>query len=210
MKKTLLALALIAAGSAQAATITQSAALTLETTEINQVFNINKFDSALGTLTGVAITLDGEALSTATLTNTAAQAQRFQFGSTLNLYLDGAGISDVLSLNLFNFSNQIQVGQTVNLGTANPTDSLLINVSDLSAFIGTGTTTFTCDSLVANSQAGGGGNITVVQNTQAGCGLNVVYTYDVPTNPPAQVPEPASMALVGLGMMGLAAIRRRK
>ena len=210
MKKTLLALALIAAGSAQAATITQSAALNLETTEINQIFNINKFDSALGTLTGVAITLDGEAISSATLTNTAAQAQRFQFGSTLNLYLDGAGLSEVLSLNLFNFNSQIQVGQTVNLGTVNPSDSLLINAADLSAFIGTGTTSFTCDSLVSNSQAGGGGNITVVQNTQAGCGLNVVYTYDVPTNPPAQVPEPASMALVGLGMMGLAAIRRRK
>ncbi len=33
-----------------------------------------------------------------------------------------------------------------------------------------------------------------------------VYTQD----PPVTVPEPASMALVGLGMMGLAAIRRRK
>ncbi|MBL8457848.1 MAG: PEP-CTERM sorting domain-containing protein, partial [Zoogloea sp.] len=46
------------------------------------------------------------------------------------------------------------------------------------------------------------------QTTTAGCGASIVYDF-TPT-PPTRVPEPASMALVGLGMMGLAAIRRRK
>ncbi|MBL8452105.1 MAG: PEP-CTERM sorting domain-containing protein [Zoogloea sp.] len=213
MKKTLLALALIAAGSAQAATITQSATLNLQTTEINQTFNINKFDSTLGTLTGVAITLDAEAISTATLRNTSTTPQRFSFGSTLNLFLDNisAGVSESLQLSLFNFGpTNLAVNVLTDLGTVNPTDSLTFNASDLAAFIGSGSTSFSCTSLVSNSQAGGGGNIRVTQDTQAGCGLNVVYTYDVATPPPAQVPEPASMALVGLGMMGLAAIRRRK
>ena len=39
-----------------------------------------------------------------------------------------------------------------------------------------------------------------------GAQARYVYTQD----PPVTVPEPASMALVGLGMMGLAALRRRK
>jgi len=39
-------------------------------------------------------------------------------------------------------------------------------------------------------------------------GVEARYVY-TPT-PPTTVPEPASMALVGLGMMGLAAVRRRK
>lgn len=208
MKKTLLALALIAAGTVQAGVITQSAALNLETTEIHQVFNINKFDATLGTLTGVSVTLNGEALSTVTLLNTAAQAQRFGFVSDLTLFLDGAGLSQTLALNLFTFPPTVlPVGVLTDLGTANPTGSLTFSASDLSQFIGTGTTSFTCESLVVNTQSGGGGNIRVTQATQAGCGLSVAYTYDTPSNP---TPEPASMALVGLGMLGLAAVRRRK
>ena len=36
------------------------------------------------------------------------------------------------------------------------------------------------------------------------------YTLGPLPPPPAQVPEPASMSLIGLGALGLAAIRRRK
>lgn len=213
MKKSLLALALIAAGTAQADVISYSASQPLETTEINQVFSINQFDATLGTLTSVAITLNGEALSSATLLNNAANGQRFSFSSTLNLFLSITGAPDPLlslSLNLFNFpSTTLPVGALQDLGTVTPSDSLTINATDLSAFIGTGSTSFTCESQVANTQSGGGGNIVVTQNTKAGCGLDVVYTYDVPT-PPGKVPEPASMALVGLGMLGLAAVRRHR
>ncbi len=214
MKKLLAAAALAALsiGSANAATVTQSAALNLETTEINQAFSFNKFDASLGTLTSVLINLDGRALSSASFENNAAQAQNFSFASTLNLFLDNAaaGVSETLALDLFNYPRQLTDLGLTDLGSVDKTDTLSFNAADLNAFIGTGTTSFTCESGVVNTQAGGGGNIVVTQSTSAGCGLSVVYTYDVPTPPPANVPEPASMALVGLGMMGLAAIRRRK
>jgi opacity protein-like surface antigen len=213
MKKLLAAAALAALsiGSANAATVTQSAGLVLETTEINQSFSFNKFDASLGTLTSVLISMDGRAVSSASFDNSAAQAQNFSFNSTLNLFLDNAaaGISDQLSLVLFNYPRQLTDLGLTDLGTVDKTDTLSLSAANLAAFIGTGTTTFTCESAVSNTQSGGGGNINVLQSTEAGCGLNVVYTYDVPT-PPTNVPEPASMALVGLGMMGLAAIRRRK
>ena len=89
------------------------------------------------------------------------------------------------------------------------TDALSVagNVAD---FVGAGTTSFNCTTLAGNNQVGGGANITVTQATTAGCGVSVVYTYDAPVTPPVAIPEPASMALVGLGMLGLAAVRRRK
>ena len=211
MKKHLLALALIAAtGAAQAATVTQSAPLVQEVTEIDQAFDFNQFDSSLGTLNSVSIILDGAATSSVSFTNRAAQDQNFSFKSTLSLYLVGVGLSEQLDLALFDYPRTLTAVGTTDLGTVNAADSVTISATDLAAFIGTKTANLACESGVTNSQSGGGGNIDVSQTTTAGCGITVVYDYTVPTPPPAPIPEPASMALIGLGALGLAAVRRRK
>lgn len=191
---------------AQAAVLTQSAALVLETTEIHQTFAFAGFDTALGTLNGVSVTLDGRAVSSASFTNSAAQAQSFAFSSTLSLFLTGAGLDESLTLALFNHPRvpQTPVG-TTNLGTVDKTDSLTVDATDLTAF--TAPVTFTCDSDVSNTQSGGGGNIVVRQSTTAGCGVSLTYDY---TAAPTSVPEPGALALVGLALAGVAVSRRRK
>ncbi|KQP19988.1 hypothetical protein ASF43_27870 [Pseudorhodoferax sp. Leaf267] len=182
----------------------------MELTEINQTHTLQQFDASLGTLNSVTITLDGRVLSSASLLNEAAQTQIFGFVSTENFFLTGPGsIFQTFDAPLFNYGpSPIAGGQRVDLGAQDISNTLTFTAADLGSFIGGGTVDFLCTTAISNTQTGGGGNILIEQSTTAGCGLNVVYDYTADT--PVEVPEPGSLALLGVAALGLVAVRRRR
>jgi len=214
-----LVLALAAAATAQAETVSFQDSRPLETTEIHQTLSLGLFDSNLGVLTGIALSINGQMLTDITLTNKATQNQRVTAVGTVDLNFS----SDLSSLNLlFAASNPLALVATLkDVGLASNQTSVFNNQRDresslfdsqLNSFwsdfsrAGGGLFNVSCESLSGISVSGGGGNIQASQETQASCGAAITYTY----GPPNPVPEPASLALVALAMVGATAVTRRR
>lgn len=219
MKKSIIALAAVfAAFGAQAATVSfqYGQPLVLATTEINQTGSLGLFDSSLGTLTGASLDIFGGARFTYTGTNTAANPQTANLTSstalvwTTSLAALTPFMGDVINLSSTSGFQAYAVGETKSFGPVAQDGTFNDDLSSILAALqapGGGTFNLTCESFSGFAVQGGGGNISSTQATEAGCGARIVYTYDTPR---ITVPEPASLALVGLALAGLGLSRRRK
>lgn len=220
MKRISLALAaLLAVGGAQAATVSFQYGLPIvqATTEINQTGQLNRFDSSLGALTGVSLTIFGAATFQFTGTNTASQAQSANLTSSTSLVWSSsvAGLSalltDAINLQASSGIQTYAVSETKAFGPFQQTGQFSYNLTSIAGLLtGPGTFGLTCQSLSGFTVQGGGGNISSTQNTQAGCGAQITYTYTETPPPPPGVPEPASLALVGLALAGASVATRRR
>jgi hypothetical protein len=217
--KIALAVALAVAGTANAATTAPSSfSNPLAVTEINVNGALSKFNAALGTLTGATLVLDDSMITTFTFKNTAANSQSFKYSTSLDMIFSAssiAGLDAILSATpIATVSYQtplVTLASGATSATFAPplqTASATYNLSGavLAALTGTGTFGLNCQSLTGTGFVGGGGNITTVQETKAGCGASIVYTY---TPAVVNVPVPASVALLGLGLLAAGLARRK-
>jgi hypothetical protein len=197
-------------GNAQAATISYNANLFTSTTKATTgTANFLKFDSALGTLTGVTISSDLTGTATLKAVNQDSVAQDFtdgfaQFTMTLSSSLGGSTTGLVSSGNINGIaaanSTTSFSGSPVNAGISLSNPSL-----SLAAYIGDGTSTFIATGKVSSGSYGGTADSDLLSfggTSLLSSKATVTYTYTA--TPSAAVPEPLTIlgaaTAVGFGV----------
>ena len=209
----------MAAGSASAATVMfTSNVISLQPTNFDSTLFLPQFDSSLGTLQSVSVTLFGNLMGTVQAESLDASPSTINtnLSSILTLSRPAGGgvivITTPLAANSFNasaFDGTIDFAGTSGItypgltAMANNT-TLLTALADLALFTGLGTVNADL-SAVGASSANGAGNIVTQFNTQAGAYAEVTYTYATPG-----IPEPATWAFMIMGFGAAGSIVRRR
>ncbi len=217
--RSFLALALtagIAAGPAHGASLSFSNANSM--TPISQDGILDLFDTQIGTLHSVRLTLFGTGSSRFVLSNTSGSSQNATASSIIRMYFSSSlpslnttldALVPALQLQASTGSVSLAAGMSAALGPVASSDTLTLDTLAPSLFTQAGGGSFTlyCENSDEKLLDGGSGAVSMGLVTQAGCGATVEYDYTPRTS---QVSEPASMALLGLGMAGLLATVRRR
>lgn len=214
MKKILAVLGALSAGSASAAIVSFSDSHGLATTNWNETLVLQQFDGSLGNLNSVTLVYGGnistlfrvESLDTTPTTVTTNASASLVFGGPIG---DTVSIGGTTAHALGAYDGITDFGGSSG-GVFGPVlasdnDSLVL-LSGLAGFIGSGS--FGINVVATGlSSVSGSGNLLSQINTEALAEITVSYDY---TPAVTGIPEPASLALVGLGLMGVAAARHRR
>lgn len=178
-----------------------------------QTLSLSQFNPSLGTLTGVQITVDTQLQKSGSLINTGASATDMDYTyRSAGIAVTGAGVSHIQNASPAFLAGEFFLGVPGNGGSvtiaALQEFSLgnIFNPGSLSLFIGTGTVDYAVNA-AANLLTGcGNGNCASNIVTTMGARIGITYTYEPDMN---EVPEPASFAMVGLGVLALGLLGRR-
>jgi hypothetical protein len=220
MRKLLFATAmtgLALGGAAKANTILQSLDTGLRLTELDGApLDLRLFDQTQGRLTGVTFDVVGRMTANGNVNNTAHQAQTFAATEDEAFsFTDNGGPLDPLLGTLNVDPSATQRYTRVAPNVPNPFGPYDVSTTPaeitgpLTAFERPhgGTDPIDVFTLTGTTVRGGGGNVSAQINTKAEALIDVTYTY-TPTVTP--VPEPASLAIFGVGLVGLAVVHRRR
>ena len=209
---------------------TFSASTGANSTDFFTVFNIPQFNSALGNLTQITVTVGGTMNAVGTLTNTGtSQATGAVISQTSTItdaspqYVTGSGVvinggtssGDTFLQFTTSASGNFVVGAIAGSSTVNNINLSGIfspsTVTQTTGFdpnlIGLGTYGVTFNTGEFTTSGGSGGNLTASATTQDNLNLSITYNYSTPQ---ISTPEPASMALIGSGLAGIGAVTRRR
>lgn len=174
-----------------------------------------QFDSSLGTLVSMTLELQAQITGTLSLTNNAVFAQNVS-GTTSSSFTVGP-LTSFSFVNPFatpSFTTGVQniaggatfVSGALDSGVQSTAETIFAGFNPYQA-LGGGLFGITADTLSGVSILGGGGQIASAQTTQGTFTAQVSYLYD---DNAVTTPEPASMALLGAGMLALGFARRRR
>ena len=210
--------------TASGASVIFSGSISPTTLGDNATTDLPLFNSALGTLTGVQVTLDFSVTPFASVYNfisgpplpfAPSDSISYGFGSpdtwTISKGLDSWNLAapTVSTGNIYGSGQEVSfyTGPSSLLqlvgGVSAPADLTAVSGLDLAAYIGAGNLVF------RTTDAGPGGSVSITDGALFGGGsanlagtASVTYTYVVP------VPEPATLAFLSLG--GLALMLRKR
>jgi hypothetical protein len=200
---------LLAVGAANASLVTYSASYGPEETDWDPAhpMSLQKFNGP-GTLNSVTFEFTGQLKADYWIKNTGSSADMFSSDLSGTMMFTLPGALD-FTLNPANSTLVLVAADTTSSSTllADATMNLTPLTTGLADFSGAGSFDVDVLTLANWGWTGGGGNSEGDAVTYATAKVAVTYDY---TAPRQSVPEPASLALVGLALAAVACSRRRR
>jgi hypothetical protein len=183
--------------------------------------NVGSGPIPTGNLSSVTYTFGDNIKVSGTLTNSGSGTAAGQFSLTTNTYTFSGGTPSSFLVPTQSGTagsfNSAHVTLTPGQKTPFSTSKLFTSGSFLPTPVGAYANTGQFAALVSTTTTGGAtsspANFTASEATVETAFLTITYNYTTPPPPPpppSPTPEPASMALLGVGLAGLGAIRRRR